>query len=63
MKEDDIILTGKAKEKEIETLHKKEWKFPERSCLKCKSYKCFYGQDANRCDFAKYGCKCWDPIN
>lgn len=59
-KEEDVVLTGKAKEKEIENLHKKEWKFPERSCLKCSLYSCFRGQDPERCDFAKYGCKDYD---
>ena len=54
---DDVILTGKAKEKEIADLHRKEWKFPDRSCTKCKLYKCFLGQEVTRCDFAKYGCR------
>lgn len=62
-KNDDIILNGRAKEKEIDELHQKEWRFPERSCLRCKSYKCFKGQDAYRCNFARYGCVHWDPID
>lgn len=57
---EDVILTGVARQKEIDNLHKKEWKFPDRSCLKCTAYKCFYGQDAERCDFAKYGCRDYD---
>lgn len=60
---EDIILTGKAKEKEIADLRKKEWKFPGRSCTKCKLYKCFIGQESIKCDLAKYGCKSWDPID
>ena len=42
---EDAVLTGKAKEKEIEKLHKKEWKYPARSCSKCVLYPCFKGQE------------------
>ena len=45
------------KEKEREAEHKKYHKFPDRSCNKCSDYPCFIGQDFNRCDHAKYGCK------
>ena len=44
------------REKEREAEHKKYWKFPDRSCKKCETYPCFSGQDADRCDHAKYGC-------
>ena len=60
-KDKDIILTGKAKEKEIESLHKKEWRFPNRDCKKCQLYKCYAGQDADRCNCAKYGCVNFSP--
>ena len=54
---EDVILTGKAKERETETLHRKEWKFPGRSCKKCDLYPCFRGIENMKADFAKYGCK------
>ena len=54
---EDVILTGKAKEKETEELHRKEWKYPSRSCNKCTLYPCFKGQENMKSDYAKYGCK------
>lgn len=35
------------------------YKYPERTCLKCKKYPCFRGQSNLSCDFAKYGCVSW----
>ena len=54
---EDVILTGKAKEKETEELHREEWKYPSRSCNKCILYPCFKGQENMKADYAKYGCK------
>ena len=54
---EDAVLTGKAQEKETEKLHKKEWKYPSRSCNKCTLYPCFKGQENMKADYAKYGCK------
>lgn len=53
---DDVILTGKAKEKQTEALHRKEWKFPMRDCKKCKNYPCFVGIENMKANYAKYGC-------
>lgn len=60
---DDVILTGKAKEKETEALHKKEWKFPWRDCKKCVKYPCFRGIENMKANYAKYGCKNYEDIN
>ena len=57
---EDLVLTGKAKEKETEELHKKEWKYPARSCNKCNLYPCFKGQENMKADYAKYGCKLYE---
>ena len=38
------------KQQEIEAEHKKYWKFPERSCQKCKKYPCFIGQENAKAD-------------
>ena len=54
---EDVILTGKAKRKETEALHKREWKYPARSCKNCVNYPCFSGIENMRSDFAKHGCK------
>lgn len=32
------------------------YKFPERTCKKCKKYPCMANFDKLVCDFAKYGC-------
>ena len=40
-KKEDKVLTGKAKQKETENLHKKEWRFPFRTCKECANYSCF----------------------
>lgn len=56
MTADDVILTGKAKERETEALHRKEWKFPMRTCKECQLYPCFRGIENSKADFAKYGC-------
>lgn len=41
----------------LELEHFKLWKYPERSCNKCKNYPCFSGQENMKADYAKYGCK------
>lgn len=33
-----------------------KYKYPTRSCRKCKKYPCFDGIEKCSCDFAKYGC-------
>ena len=40
-----------------EELHRKEWKYPSRSCNKCTLYPCFKGQENMKADYAKDGCK------
>ena len=55
-KVDDVILTGKDKEREIKALHKREWKFPWRDCKKCVNYPCFRCIENSKANFAKYGC-------
>lgn len=33
------------------------YKYPERTCKKCRRYPCFLGQaEVCKCDYAKYGC-------
>lgn len=34
----------------------KEYIYSRRSCLYCKRYPCFQGQETTESDFAKYGC-------
>lgn len=34
----------------------KEHVYVKRSCLFCKRYPCFQGQNEMECDYAKYGC-------
>ena len=53
----DTVLTGKAKEKEIEKLHKKEWKYPSRRRNNCTLHPSLKGQENMKADYAKYGCK------
>ena len=55
-KKEDKILTGRAKQKETENLHKKEWRFPFRTCKECVNYPCFRGIENSKANFAKYGC-------
>lgn len=56
IREEDIILTGRAKELETKALHRKAWKFPMRTCTNCELYPCFNGIENCKSDFAKYGC-------
>ena len=56
IREEDVILPGKAKELETKALHKREWKFPMRSCTNCELYPCFVDIEKCKSDFAKYGC-------
>ena len=36
-----------------------KYKYPKHSCLDCKKYKCFMGQENCSSDFGKYGCSMW----
>lgn len=39
----------------------KKFKFPDRDCKNCKRYKCLVNMDMLKCNFAKYGCRNYNP--